>query len=53
MAEQTEPVKRPAAIKILKPGLDAQQKVERFEAERTGWPRRREFMPAASNLADF
>ena len=53
MAEQKEPVKRRAALKILKPVMDPRQVVGRFEAEHTRWPRRGEFMPAASNLADF
>jgi eukaryotic-like serine/threonine-protein kinase len=34
MAEQTEPVKRKVALKIIKPGMDTQQVVTRFEAER-------------------
>ncbi len=34
MAEQTEPVKRRVALKIVKPGLDTDQVVARFEAER-------------------
>ncbi len=34
MAEQTEPVKRKVALKILKPGMDTKQVVARFEAER-------------------
>ncbi len=34
MAEQTEPVKRKVALKILKPGLDTRQVIARFEAER-------------------
>src|SRR5262249_46182110 len=34
MAEQTEPVRRKVALKILKPGMDTRQVVVRFEAER-------------------
>jgi serine/threonine protein kinase/tetratricopeptide (TPR) repeat protein len=34
MAEQTRPVKRLVALKVLKPGLDSRQVVARFEAER-------------------
>ena len=34
MAEQTEPVRRVVALKIVKPGLDSDQVVARFEAER-------------------
>jgi WD40 repeat protein len=34
MAEQTEPVRRKVALKILKPGMDSRQVVARFEAER-------------------
>jgi tetratricopeptide (TPR) repeat protein len=34
MAEQTEPVRRKVALKILKPGMDIRQVVARFEAER-------------------
>ena len=34
MAEQKEPVKRRVAIKIIKMGMDTQQVVARFEAER-------------------
>jgi serine/threonine protein kinase/tetratricopeptide (TPR) repeat protein len=34
MAEQTEPVRRKVALKILKPGMDTHQVVARFEAER-------------------
>src|SRR5262249_8035941 len=33
MAEQTEPVQRKVALKIVKPGLDSAQVVARFEAE--------------------
>ena len=33
-AEQKEPVKRRVALKIIKPGMDSQQVVARFEAER-------------------
>ena len=34
MAEQTEPVRRKVALKIIKPGMDSKQVVARFEAER-------------------
>ncbi|HEV3343692.1 MAG TPA: protein kinase [Pirellulales bacterium] len=34
MAEQTVPVRRRVALKILKPGMDTRQVVARFEAER-------------------
>jgi serine/threonine protein kinase len=34
MAEQTEPVRRKVALKIIKPGMDSAQVVARFEAER-------------------
>jgi serine/threonine protein kinase/tetratricopeptide (TPR) repeat protein len=34
MAEQTQPVRRRAALKVLKPGMDSRQVVARFEAER-------------------
>jgi serine/threonine protein kinase len=34
MAEQTRPVRRRVALKVLKPGMDTRQVVARFEAER-------------------
>jgi serine/threonine protein kinase/tetratricopeptide (TPR) repeat protein len=34
MAEQTEPVHRKVALKIIKPGMDSKQVIARFEAER-------------------
>jgi serine/threonine protein kinase/WD40 repeat protein len=34
MAEQTQPVRRKVALKILKPGMDTRRVVARFEAER-------------------
>src|SRR5262245_475943 len=34
MAEQTEPVRRKVALKIVKPGMDSAQVIARFEAER-------------------
>ncbi|MHC5025005.1 MAG: protein kinase domain-containing protein, partial [Planctomycetota bacterium] len=34
MAEQTEPVERRVALKIIKPGMDSGQVIARFEAER-------------------
>ena len=34
MAQQTEPVKRLVALKLIKPGMDSRQILARFEAER-------------------
>jgi WD40 repeat protein/serine/threonine protein kinase len=34
MAEQTRPVRRKVALKVLKPGMDSRQVIARFEAER-------------------
>jgi eukaryotic-like serine/threonine-protein kinase len=34
MAQQTEPVKRLVAVKIIKPGMDSREVLARFEAER-------------------
>jgi serine/threonine protein kinase len=34
MAEQTEPIRRTVALKIIKPGMDTRQVIARFEAER-------------------
>ncbi|HVJ85991.1 MAG TPA: protein kinase [Caulifigura sp.] len=34
LAEQQEPVKRQVALKLIKPGLDTRQVIERFAAER-------------------
>jgi serine/threonine protein kinase/Flp pilus assembly protein TadD len=34
MAEQTQPIQRMVALKIIKPGMDSQQVIARFEAER-------------------
>jgi serine/threonine protein kinase/tetratricopeptide (TPR) repeat protein len=34
MAEQTRPMRRKAALKIIKPGMDTKQVIARFEAER-------------------
>jgi eukaryotic-like serine/threonine-protein kinase len=34
MAEQTRPVRRQVALKVIKPGMDSRQVVARFEAER-------------------
>ena len=34
VAEQTEPVRRRVALKVLKRGMDTKQVVARFEAER-------------------
>ena len=37
MAEQTAPVRRKVALKIIKPGMDTRQVIARFEAERQAW----------------
>ena len=34
LAEQTEPVQRKVALKVIKPGMDSRQVIARFEAER-------------------
>ena len=34
VAEQTEPVRRRVALKVIKPGMDSQEVLRRFEAER-------------------
>ena len=34
VAEQTEPVRRRVALKLIKPGMDSRQVIARFEAER-------------------
>ncbi len=34
LAEQTEPVQRKVALKVIKPGVDTRQVIARFEAER-------------------
>ena len=34
MAEQTQPVRRTVALKLIKPGMDSRQVLARFEAER-------------------
>jgi eukaryotic-like serine/threonine-protein kinase len=34
LAEQTQPVRRRVALKVLKPGMDTRQVIARFEAER-------------------
>jgi eukaryotic-like serine/threonine-protein kinase len=34
MAQQTEPVRRKVALKLIKPGMDSRQVLARFEAER-------------------
>src|SRR5262249_7699794 len=36
MAQQTEPVKRLVAVKLIKAGVDSAQGIARFEAERQG-----------------
>ena len=38
MAEQTEPIQRTVALKIIKPGMDTRQVIARFEAERKRSP---------------
>src|SRR5262249_40978636 len=37
MAQQTEPVKRVVAVKLIKPGMDSKAVLARFEAERQAW----------------
>jgi non-specific serine/threonine protein kinase/serine/threonine-protein kinase len=34
LAEQTEPIKRKVALKIIKPGMDSKEVIARFEAEK-------------------
>ncbi|MBN1506673.1 MAG: serine/threonine protein kinase [Sedimentisphaerales bacterium] len=34
LAEQTEPIKRQVALKVIKPGMDSKRVIARFEAER-------------------
>src|SRR5207245_1680993 len=34
MAEQSQPIQRKVALKIIKPGMDSRQVIARFEAER-------------------
>src|SRR5438309_1146754 len=34
MAEQSQPVRRKVALKVIKPGMDTKQVIARFEAER-------------------
>jgi len=34
LAEQTQPIKRRVALKVIKPGMDSSQVIARFEAER-------------------
>src|SRR5262245_24032133 len=34
LAQQSEPIRRKVALKVLKPGMDTRQVVARFEAER-------------------
>ncbi len=34
LAEQTEPIRRPVALKVVKPGMDTGEVLARFEAER-------------------
>src|SRR5947209_1529811 len=34
VAEQTEPIRRRVALKVIKPGMDTRQVIARFEAER-------------------
>ena len=33
-ADQTKPIKRRVALKVIKPGMDSKQVIARFEAER-------------------
>ena len=40
MAEQTKPVRRKVALKVIKAGMDTKEVVGRFEAERQALPRR-------------
>ena len=37
VAEQTRPVHRKVALKVIKPGMDTKQVIARFEAERQAW----------------
>ncbi len=37
MAEQTRPVRRKVALKVINPGMDSRQVIARFEAERRPW----------------
>ncbi len=37
LAEQTEPVRRRVALKLIKLGMDSKQVIARFEAERQRW----------------
>ena len=37
LAEQERPVRRKVALKVIKPGMDTEQVVARFEAERRPW----------------
>ena len=34
LAEQAQPIKRPVALKVIKPGMDSARVIARFEAER-------------------
>ena len=36
-AEQSEPVKRRVALKVIKPGMDSRKIIARLEAERKPW----------------
>ena len=38
MAQQTEPVKRAVAVKVIKAGMDSRAVLARFAAERQPWP---------------
>ena len=38
MAEQTQPVRRTVALKLIKAGMDSRQVLARFGAERQAWP---------------
>ena len=37
LAEQMNPVRRTVALKLIKPGMDTEQVIARFEAERQAW----------------
>ena len=37
LAEQSEPVRRRVALKMIKLGMDTEQVIARFEAERRRW----------------
>ena len=37
VAEQSQPVRRKVALKLIKPGMDSRSVLARFEAERRRW----------------